>query len=72
MNQRGKFFLRISFEIENKKSFGTKTSTKLLVFSLTKLSTVFLFLTILLSLTTIIPIGLDSFNSYGEKTLENV
>jgi len=66
------FFLRISFEIENKKSFGTKTSTKLLVFSLTKLSTVFLFLTILLSLTTIIPIGLDSFNSYGEKTLENV
>jgi len=66
------FFLFVPFEIENKKSFGTKTITKLLISSLIKSSNVFLFLTILASVTTVIPIGLDSFNSYGEKTLENV
>jgi len=66
------FFLRIPFDIDNKKSFGTKTITKLIISSLFKSSSVFLFVTIFVSLTTVIPIGLDSFNSYGEKTLENV
>ena len=66
------FFLKIPFDSENKKSFGTKTVTKLLISILIKSSVVFLFLTILASLTTVIPIGLDSFNSYGEKTLENI
>jgi len=66
------FFLRIPFNSENKKSFGTKTVTKVLISLLIKSSIVFLFLTIFASLITVIPIGLDSFNSYGEKTLENI
>jgi hypothetical protein len=64
--------VRVSFELENKKSFGTKIITKNIISSITKYSNIFLFSTILLSLATVIPIGLDSFNSYGEKTLENV
>ena len=64
--------VRVSFELENKKSFGTKVITKNTLASITKFSNIFLFSTILLSLATVIPIGLDSFNSYGEKTLENV
>ena len=66
------FFLRVPFEIENGKSFGTKTITKLTISLALKASVLFLYLTILESFTTVIPIGLDSFNSYGEKTLENV
>jgi len=64
--------LRVPFEIENGKSFGTKTITKLTISLALKASVLFLYLTILESFTTVIPIGLDSFNSYGEKTLENV
>jgi hypothetical protein len=58
--------------LDRKKVFGTKTIIKL-NFSLNFVLSFILFvLTFVLSILTIIPISLDSFNSYGEKTLENI
>jgi hypothetical protein len=64
-------FFRVPSLIDNQKSFGTKTTQKVQLILLLKFS-LFLFLScLLLVLNSIIPISLDSFNSYGEKTLEN-
>jgi hypothetical protein len=58
--------------LDRNKIFGTKTIVKL-NFSLTFVLSFLLFLlTFVLSILTIVPISLDSFNSYGEKTLENI
>jgi hypothetical protein len=63
--------IRIPFEIDKKKSWGTKTTTKNEIAVIIKFSS-FLFSTgMLIILNTLIPISLDFFNSTGEKTLEN-
>lgn len=63
---------RIPVENDNNKSLGTKTVNKIQAGILMKFS-LFLFVScLLISLNTIIPLSLDSFNSYGEKTLENI
>ena len=65
-------FFRVPFENDNTKSFGTKTITKIEK-GITMKFSFFLFVTgFLLVLNTVIPLSLDSFNSYGEKTLENI
>ena len=63
---------RIPFEIDNRKSCGTKTLDKLELGTISKASVFIAGIQILINLNTVIPIGLDSFNSYGEKTLENI
>jgi hypothetical protein len=63
--------IRIPFEIDKQKSWGTKTTTKNEILVLVKFS-FFIFSTgMLIVLNTLIPISLDFFNSTGEKTLEN-
>lgn len=66
------FSFRIPFNLDNQNSFGTKTITR--IDSQTKLNfSVLLFLSFfLLSLNTIIPIGLDSFDSYDKETLTSL
>jgi len=65
-------FFRVPFDNDNKKSLGTKTIQKLEKGVTMKFS-FFLFVTgFLVVLNTVIPLSLDSFNSYGEKTLENI
>jgi hypothetical protein len=65
-------FFRVPFDNDNKKSLGTKTTHKLEKGVTMKFS-FFLFITgFLVILNTVIPLSLDSFNSYGEKTLENI
>jgi hypothetical protein len=66
------FFITIPINIETRKLFGTKTLAKFTVFLSFKLSFFFFFFLLIVSLNSIIPISLDSFNSYGEKTLENL
>lgn len=64
-------FVRVPFLVDNQKSSGTKTLTKIELKVSMKLS-LFLFLTeLVLILNTVIPLSLECFNSYGEKTLEN-
>lgn len=63
--------IRIPFEIDKQKSWGTKTTTKNEILVLVKFS-FFIFSTgMFIVLNTLIPISLDFFNSTGEKTLEN-
>ena len=66
------FIFRLPIELDNKKEFGTKTNTKMELFILTRFSFFFLISILLIVLNSIIPLSLDSFNSYGEKTLENI
>jgi hypothetical protein len=63
---------RIPIENDNNKSLGTKTINKIESGIFMKFS-LFLFVNcLLIAINTIIPLSLDSFNSYGEKTLENI
>jgi len=66
------FFVRIPIELDNNKSLGTKTLAKLNFNILIKLSLLLFFVTILITINNIIPVSLDSFDTYGEKTLENI
>lgn len=62
---------RIPVEIDNLRGYGTKVTSKIQMNILLKVS-FFLFSTLLgIVLNTVIPLSLDSFNSSGEKTLEN-
>ena len=59
-------------ESDSNKSFGTKTIEKIENGILTKF-TYFIFYSCLgITLNSVIPLSLDSFNTYGEKTLENI
>jgi hypothetical protein len=62
----------IPFIVDNKKEFGTKTKDKLnYIISLKK--RIFLILIIFpIGFIFFLPLSLDSFNSYSEKTLENL
>lgn len=65
-------FFRVPFETDNTKAYGTKTLNQLEKGIAMKFS-FFLFTTgLLIILNTVIPLSLDSFNSYGERTLENI
>ena len=66
------FFIEFPTGLDRKKVFGTKTIVKVNVSLNFLLSLILSFLTFGLSIITIVPISLDSFNSYGEKTLENI
>jgi len=64
--------VRFPIELDNKKEYGTKNITRMKPFLSLKIS-LFLFSSVLfLILNTVIPLSLDSFNSYGEKNLENI
>ena len=64
--------LQLLFELDNRKSSGTKTINRLEVISLSKFTVSVVVTQILGSLNSIIPVALDSFNTYGERTLENL
>ena len=66
------FISGFSKDLDNKKEFGTKTLNKIDLFVLNRFSFFFLSLILLFVLNSVIPLSLDSFNSYGEKTLENI
>ena len=65
------FLLQFPVEADNDKIFGTKTIERAEKGISLKLS-YFLFILFKGSLNSVIPLSLDSFNSYGEKTLENI
>lgn len=65
------FIFRLPIEIDNLKSYGTKVTSKIEMNILFKISLLLFFTLLLTVLNTVIPLSLDSFNSSGEKTLEN-
>jgi len=65
-------FLRFPNLLEMKKGFGMKTSGRIKFTNISRIAFVFLFSVISINLNTLIPSSLDSFNSYGEQTLENI
>lgn len=64
-------FLQIPNLIETKKGFGIKTLGRMKLSNFFRIFFIFFFSLLSISLNTIIPTSLESFNSYGEKTLEN-
>jgi len=62
---------RLPVEIDNLKSYGTKVTSKVEMNILLKISFLLFFSLLIAVLNTVIPLSLDSFNSSGEKTLEN-
>jgi Sec-independent protein secretion pathway component TatC len=64
--------VRIPLELDNNKSLGTKTIIKLEFGILIKLSLLLLFSASFITINNVLPVSLDSFDSYGEKTLENI
>jgi len=66
------FFLKLPIEFEGKKELGFKTKKKINRFIFLKLIFSFLFFFFFFSINTLIPLSLDSINSFGEKTLENI
>jgi hypothetical protein len=66
------FFARLSLKGDSKKEVGTKTLNRMKFILLMK-TRFFLFSTVIIVLlNTVIPLSLDSFNNYGERTVENV
>lgn len=66
------FFSRFAAELDNKKEFGAKTLNKIEISILLKICFFLGTVAIYIGLMNIAPLSLDSFNSYGEKTLENL
>jgi len=66
------FSFQISKEIDSRKELGTKTLNKFDFFIKLKLGSFFFSLSLFLLFTLVLPLSFDSFNSYGEKTLENI
>ena len=66
------FFVQLPFNIDNVKSFGTKTINKSTLITILRSGFIFFTITFVCSLSSIVPISLDSFNFYGEKTLESI
>ena len=63
---------RIPNDVDNNRSLGTKTSEKLDSIILIKFSFFLFYFCLFIILNSVIPLSLDSFNTYGEKTLENI
>jgi Sec-independent protein secretion pathway component TatC len=66
------FFVRLPIALEQVRGYGLKNSSRMFVYKALSWGNVFFFILILFGYNTVIPISLDSFNSYGEKTLENL
>jgi hypothetical protein len=64
--------LSISYQLDIRKAGGAKTLNRMEVLALAKLGFVIAFTGMLIAFNTLIPLGFDSFDSYGEATLENV
>lgn len=65
-------WLLIPFKLDNDKSLGTKTINRSSRYIVAK-SSLSLFLGgLVIILNSVIPLSLDSFNSYGERSLENI
>ena len=62
----------LPFINDSTRSLGTKTKNKLETTLLLKFSYFLFFCCLLIIFNTVIPLSLDSFNTYGEKTLENL
>ena len=65
------FFGRISFQIDQKKTWGTKTIDKIQLLTLIKFGLLLSCVGLFFIFNSLLPLSLDEFNSYGEKTLEN-
>jgi len=63
---------RVPIESDANKSIGTKTLEKLENGVLRKLTFFLFYFCLGTTLNSVVPLSLDSFNSYGEKTLENI
>lgn len=66
------FLFRFSFEKDNKKEIGTRTVSKIYRILSSKFSIFLFWFAFCLVIYMIIPLSLESFNSYGEKTVENI
>ena len=66
------FLCRFSLELDHNKSMGTKTLTKLDLGILIRLGLFLLVSSCLVTINNVIPVSLDSFDFYGEETLENL
>jgi hypothetical protein len=64
--------IRVPIESDNDKIFGTKTIERAENGISLKLGYVLFYCCLGISLNSVIPLSLDSFNSYGENTLENI
>jgi hypothetical protein len=65
-------FFTLPYKIDSDKGFGTRIPAKVNIFISLNLGVLLCLFTFYLSTLTTIPLSLDSFNSYGEKTLENI
>lgn len=65
------FFLAIPIGLDARKQVGWKTLGRLNLLILRKISLHLFFLTVAIVLNSVIPISLDSFNNYGEPSLES-
>lgn len=66
------FIFRLPIELDAKKEQGTKTTNRIQLTVSLKVTFCFLFTTLFIILNTIIPLSLDSFDSYGESALESL
>jgi Sec-independent protein secretion pathway component TatC len=64
--------LSISYQVDIRKAGGAKTLNRIQVLVLVKFGFLIVFTGMLIAFNTLIPLGFDSFDSYGETTLENV
>jgi hypothetical protein len=65
-------WLLVPFKLDNDKSLGTKTINRTSRYVIAKTSLSLFLIGLVVTLNTVIPLSLDSFNSYGERSLENV
>jgi len=65
-------WLFVPFRTDNDKSLGTKTSNRAERYVTAKASLSLFLGGLVIILNSVIPLSLDSFNSYGERSLENV
>jgi hypothetical protein len=66
------FIVQFPLTVDTEISFGTKILARIGITIKKQLNIVLLLNCVLLALLLVIPLSLDSFNNYGEKTLENL
>ena len=65
-------WLLVPFKLDQDKSLGTKTINRMVRYVTAKTSLSLFLVGLIIILNTVIPLSLDSFNSYGERSLENI
>jgi len=63
---------RVPITTDIKKSIGTKTTLRLIRYVASRFAFCLFYFCLGTTLNSVIPLSLDSFNNYGEKTLENI